>query len=117
MEQRVRNYSSDSVGSDRVFIEDYPGMLRATDHRKGRVSLWFVFFRHFSEKKSPFYLFNQTGHAPSGVTLFIGGRHAENNHVWTSVAQTKPVARSESSFQAYLLLQATAEAAKQTRYL
>lgn len=39
MEQRFRNYSSDSMGSDRVFIEDsyYQGMLKATDHRKGRV--------------------------------------------------------------------------------
>uniref|UniRef100_UPI0037E7B76F plectin a isoform X4 n=1 Tax=Semicossyphus pulcher TaxID=241346 RepID=UPI0037E7B76F len=36
MEQRFRNYSSDSVGSDGVFIEDsyYKGMLRAMDHRK-----------------------------------------------------------------------------------
>lgn len=39
MEPRFRNYSSDSVGSDRVFIEDsyYQGMLKAMDHRKGRV--------------------------------------------------------------------------------
>lgn len=39
MEQRFRNYSSDSVGSDRVFIEDsyYQGMLKVMDHRKGRV--------------------------------------------------------------------------------
>lgn len=37
MEQRFRNYSSDSVGSDGVFIEDsyYQGMLRAMDYRKG----------------------------------------------------------------------------------
>lgn len=44
MEQRFRNYSSDSVASDGVFIEDlhYQGMLRATDHRKGRVCpTWF----------------------------------------------------------------------------
>lgn len=40
MEQRFRNYSSDSVGSDGVFIEDsyYQGMLKAMDHRKGRVN-------------------------------------------------------------------------------
>lgn len=39
MEQRFRNYSSDSVSSDGVFIEEpyYQGMLRAMDHRKGRV--------------------------------------------------------------------------------
>lgn len=39
MEQRFRNYSSDSVGSDRVFVEDsyYQGMLKAMDYRKGRV--------------------------------------------------------------------------------
>ena len=37
MEQRFRNYSSDSVGSDMVFIEDthYQGMLKA--YKKGRV--------------------------------------------------------------------------------
>ncbi|XP_060916496.1 plectin a isoform X13 [Labrus mixtus] len=36
MEQRFRNYSSDSMGSDGVFIEDsyYQGMLRSMDHRK-----------------------------------------------------------------------------------
>ncbi|GAA6233264.1 plectin-like [Lates japonicus] len=36
MGQRFRNYSSDSVGSDGVFIEDsyYQGMLKAMDHRK-----------------------------------------------------------------------------------
>ncbi|XP_056255783.1 plectin a isoform X6 [Seriola aureovittata] len=36
MQQRFRNYSSDSVGSDGVFTEDsyYQGMLRAMDHRK-----------------------------------------------------------------------------------
>ncbi|KAG8004855.1 Plectin [Nibea albiflora] len=36
MERRSRKYSSDSVGSDAVFIEDscYQGMLRAMDHRK-----------------------------------------------------------------------------------
>lgn len=39
MEQRFRNYSSDSVGSDGVFIEDsYQGVLKAMDHRKGRVN-------------------------------------------------------------------------------
>lgn len=39
MEQRFRNYSSDSVGSDGVFIEEsyYQGMLKAMDCRKGRV--------------------------------------------------------------------------------
>lgn len=39
MEQRFRNYSSDSMGSDRVFVEEsyYQGRLKATDHRKGRV--------------------------------------------------------------------------------
>lgn len=39
MEARFRNYSSDSAGSDGVFIEEplYHGMLRAMDHRKGRV--------------------------------------------------------------------------------
>lgn len=44
MEQRFRNYSSDSVGSDRVFVEDsyYQGMLKAMDYRKGRV------WRHYS---------------------------------------------------------------------
>ncbi|KAM9838534.1 plectin a [Aulostomus maculatus] len=36
MQQRFRNYSSDSMSSDGVFIEDsyYQGMLRAMDHRK-----------------------------------------------------------------------------------
>ncbi|XP_044190795.1 plectin a isoform X9 [Thunnus albacares] len=36
MEQRFRNYSSDSVSSDGVFVEDsyYQGMLKAMDHRK-----------------------------------------------------------------------------------
>ncbi|XP_071356214.1 plectin a isoform X8 [Trachinotus anak] len=36
MQQRFRNYSSDSVGSDGVFIEDsyYQGMLKAMDCRK-----------------------------------------------------------------------------------
>ncbi|KAA8586221.1 hypothetical protein FQN60_007790, partial [Etheostoma spectabile] len=36
MEQKFRNYSSDSVGSDGVFIEDfyYQGMLKAMDYRK-----------------------------------------------------------------------------------
>lgn len=39
MERKFRNYSSDSVGSDGVFIEDsyYQGMLKAMDHRKGSV--------------------------------------------------------------------------------
>lgn len=43
MEPRFRNYSSDSVGSDRVFLEEsnYQGMLRVMDYRKGRVC------RHF----------------------------------------------------------------------
>ncbi|XP_070777554.1 plectin a isoform X2 [Enoplosus armatus] len=36
MKPRFRNYSSDSMGSDGVFIEDsyYQGMLKAMDHRK-----------------------------------------------------------------------------------
>lgn len=40
MGQRFRNYSSDSVSSDGVFFEEsyYQGMLKAMDHRKGRVS-------------------------------------------------------------------------------
>lgn len=39
MQPRFRNYSSDSVGSDRVFLEEsnYQGMLRVMDYRKGRV--------------------------------------------------------------------------------
>lgn len=39
MEPRFRNYSSDSVGSDRVFLEEsnYQGMLRVMDYSKGRV--------------------------------------------------------------------------------
>lgn len=47
MEQRFRNYSSDSVGSDRVFVEDsyYQGMLRAMDYRKGRV--WCHYYRDY----------------------------------------------------------------------
>lgn len=52
MEQRFRAYSSDSMGSDGVFVEEsyYQGVLRAMDHRKGRVYsssaafLSFVFF-------------------------------------------------------------------------
>lgn len=38
--QRFRNYSSDSVGSDRVFIEDsrYHGVIGIVEYRKGRVS-------------------------------------------------------------------------------
>lgn len=47
MEQRFRNYSSDSVGSDRVFVEDsyYQGMLKAMDYRKGRV--WRHYYRDY----------------------------------------------------------------------
>lgn len=47
MEQRFRNYSSDSVGSDRVFVEDsyYQGMLKAMDYRKGRV--WHHYYRDY----------------------------------------------------------------------
>ena len=39
MEHRFRKYSSDSLGSDGVFIEDsyYQGVLRVMDHRKGTV--------------------------------------------------------------------------------
>ena len=39
MHHSFRNYSSDSVSSDGVFIEDsyYQGRLKATDYRKGRV--------------------------------------------------------------------------------
>jgi len=50
MEQRVRNYSSDSVGSDGVFIEEsyYQGMLKSMDHRKGRVYFMCVFYLRFS---------------------------------------------------------------------
>lgn len=35
-----RSYSSDSLGSDRVFADEgyYQGMLKATDERKGRVT-------------------------------------------------------------------------------
>lgn len=63
MEPRFRNYSSDSVGSDRVFLEEsnYQGMLRVMDYRKGRVCrryfsvslaadcrcLFFLFLLHF----------------------------------------------------------------------
>jgi hypothetical protein len=39
MQPVYRTYSSDSVGSDRVFTDGYyyQGMLKATDGRKGRI--------------------------------------------------------------------------------
>lgn len=54
MEPRFRNYSSDSVGSDRVFLDDanYQGMRRVMDYRKGRV----VFAGSVAD--SCFYLFH-----------------------------------------------------------
>lgn len=100
MEQRFRNYSSDSVGSDRVFIEEsyYQGMLKAMDHRKGRVyrhiyysfgsfvdsSLKFIIYYYILKRNASLMpetyhlllsvvvscLSYQTGHAPSCVTAF-----------------------------------------------
>ena len=63
MEQRFRNYSSDSVGSEGVFIEDSynQGRLRAMDHRKGRVCVHFV-----SEAG-----FHPGGVLRSGISLWI----------------------------------------------
>ncbi|MEQ2178212.1 hypothetical protein GOODEAATRI_011604, partial [Goodea atripinnis] len=54
MEPRFRNYSSDSMSSDGVFIEElfYQGMLRSMDHRKGRVSSVFVLFQQLLSLKS-----------------------------------------------------------------
>lgn len=48
MERRFRNSSSDSVGSDGVFIEEspYQGMLKAMDHRKGRACHLYIVSLH-----------------------------------------------------------------------